>query len=214
MINFKKKKIIVLSPHPEDGEIGCGGIIQKFIKNGSECWYVVFTIAEDSTHPPYKKDAQHDEMMRSVLSLGFNKSKIIKKNWKVRTFSYHRQEILDFMIQLKNKIKPDIIFCHSTFDIHQDHNVICQEAIRAFKLSTILGYELPWNLLKSQNNIFFEISKNQANIKAKALSNYESRSYRPYLKKEKILTVMSYRGLQIEKDYAEAFEGIRILNYL
>tara|TARA_B110000503_G_C7094644_1_gene390980 strand:+ start:32 stop:676 length:645 start_codon:yes stop_codon:yes gene_type:complete len=214
MFEFKKKKIIVLSPHPEDGEIGCGGTIQKFIQNGSECWYVVFTIAEDSTHPPFKKNAQSHEMMKSVLSLGFKKSKIIKKNWKVRNFPYHRQEILDFMIQLKKKIKPDIVFCHSTLDIHQDHQVICEEALRAFKLSNILGYELPWNLLKNQNNIFFEVNKKEALIKAKALSNYKSRSYRPYLKKNKILDVMSYRGLQIEKNYAEAFEGIRLIKYL
>ena len=30
MLDFKKKKILILSPHPEDGEIGCGGLIQDF----------------------------------------------------------------------------------------------------------------------------------------------------------------------------------------
>ena len=213
MFELKKKKIIVFSPHPEDGEIGCGGTIQKFIQSGAECWYVVFTIAEDSTHPPFKPNAQKNEMMKSVLSLGFKKKKIIMKNWNVRTFSYHRQEILDFMIKLKKKINPDIVFCHSTLDIHQDHKVICDEVIRAFKLSNILGYELPWNLLSNKNNIFFEIGKKEANIKTKALSNYKSRNYRPYLNKDKILSVMSYRGLQIEKEYAEAFEGIRLIKY-
>ena len=58
------------------------------------------------------------------------------------------------------------------------------------------------------------MDKKAAFIKAKALSSYKSRSYRPYLDKEKILAVMSYRGLQIEKEYAESFEGIRIINYL
>ena len=174
---------------------------------------MVFTIAEDSTHPPFKPNAQKNEMMKSVLSLGFKKKKIIVKNWNVRTFSYHRQEILDFMIKLKKKINPDIVFCHSTLDIHQDHKVICDEVIRAFKLSNILGYELPWNLLSNKNNIFFEIGKKEANIKTKALSNYKSRNYRPYLNKDKILSVMSYRGLQIEKEYAEAFEGIRLIKY-
>ena len=214
MFNLKKKKIIVLSPHPEDGEIGCGGSIQKYISNGSECWYVVFTIAEDSTHPPFKKNAQEFEMMKSVSTLGFKKNRIIKKNWQVRTFSYHRQEILDFMIKLRNKIKPDLVFCHSSQDIHQDHQVICQEASRAFKHSNILGYELPWNLLKNNNNVFVQVDKKAAFIKAKALSSYRSRSHRPYLNKERILAVMSYRGLQIEKEYAESFEGIRIINYL
>ena len=214
MINFKNKKILVLSPHPEDGEIGCGATIQKFLKNGSKCWYAVFTKAEKSTKPPFKPDEQVREMYKSTSIIGFKKSNLIEKNWPVRTFSYHRQEILDHMLNLKKKINPDIVFCHSTHDTHQDHITITNEAIRAFKKCTILGYELPWNLFKFNSHLYIETNIQSANRKAMALSNYKSRSYRPYLSKKKILEVMGYRGLQIEKDYAECFEVIRQISYL
>ena len=214
MLNFKNKKVLVLSPHPEDGEIGCGCTIQKFLKNKSKCWYVVFTKAEKSTKPPFRIDEQHREMHKSTSIIGFEKNKILEKNWEVRTFSYHRQEILDYMINLKKKINPDIVFCHSTHDKHQDHMTITAEALRAFKSCSILGYELPWNLFEFSSNVFVETSKNLALKKVSALSSYKSRSYRPYLKKDRILEVLGFRGLQIEKKYAECFEAIRIVNYL
>lgn len=214
MINFKNKKVLVLSPHPEDGEIGCGATIQKFLENKSKCWYAVFTKAEKSTKPPFKSDEQVREMLKSTSIIGFEKSKILQKDWPVRTFSEHRQEILDYMITLKKKIKPDIVFCHSTYDNHQDHAVITSEAIRAFKSCTILGYELPWNLFRFNSSFYVEISKQSADKKGKALSSYKSRSHRPYLQKERILQIMGHRGLQIEKQYAECFEAIRVINYL
>lgn len=214
MINFKNKTVLVLSPHPEDGEIGCGGTIQKFLKNQSKCWYAVFTKAEKSTKPPFKNDEQIIEMHKSTAIIGFKKSKILKKNWPVRTFSYHRQEILDYMLELKKKLNPDIVFCHSTHDTHQDHMTITAEAIRAFKSCSIFGYELPWNLFKFSSNVYVEVSKQSADKKTKALNSYKSRSHRPYLKKERILEIMGYRGLQIEKKYAECFEVIRLINYL
>jgi LmbE family N-acetylglucosaminyl deacetylase len=211
MIDFKNKKVLVLSPHPEDGEIGCGCTIQKFLKNKSKCWYVVFTKAEKSTKPPFKPDAQVKEMRKSTSIIGFEKSKVIEKNWQVRTFSYHRQEILDFMIEIKKKINPDIIFCHSTHDKHQDHIVITNEAIRAFKTSTILGYELPWNLFTFNSQIFIDVTKKFVEKKIRALGSYKSRHYRPYLKKERIIQILGYRGLQVEKKYAECFEAIRVI---
>ena len=184
------------------------------MKNKSNCWYAVFTKAEKSTKPPFKPDEQAKEMLKSTSIIGFEKSKILEKNWPVRNFSYYRQDILDYMIELKKKLKPDIVFCHSTHDKHQDHATITSEAIRAFKSCTILGYELPWNLFKFDSTLYVEISRQSANIKSRALSNYKSRSHRPYLQKERILQVMGHRGLQIEKEYAECFEVIRLINYL
>ena len=94
MLDFKKKKILILSPHPEDGEIGCGGLIQRFLKNKSKCWYVCFTNASQSVKPPFKPNAQTYEMYRSTSILGIKKNFIIQKNYEVRSFNKYRQDIL------------------------------------------------------------------------------------------------------------------------
>ncbi len=211
MIEFKNKKVLILSPHPEDGEIGCGGIVQKFLKNKSKCWYIYFTSAELSTKPPFKPNAQVKEMRKSTKIIGFKKDKIINFDFPVRSFSDHRQEILDKLYKLNIKIKPDLVLCHSRFDTHQDHKVITNEAIRAFKKTSILGYELPWNHFEFRADLYIELSKEIVNKKCLALSSYKSRSYRPYLQKKRLIQIMGMRGLQIEKEYAEAFEVIRLI---
>lgn len=212
MLNLKNQKVIVLSPHPEDGEIGCGGLIQKLLKNKSKCWYICFTDASLSTKPPFKQNAQVQEMFNSTKILGFQKKNIIQYNFPTRTFSDNRQEILDILYKLNIKIKPDLILCHSRFDTHQDHNTITNEAIRAFKKTSILGYELPWNHFNFKSDLYVELSIQNVKKKCDALSSYKSRSYRPYLNKKRLMEIMGMRGLQIEKNFAEAFEVIRLIN--
>lgn len=207
-------KALVLSPHPEDGELGCGGYIQRLMQHGAECWYQVFTIAEKSTHPPFEPDAQFKEMKRATGVLGFEQANVLVKDWEVRTFKAYRQEILDYMIQLRNDICPDLVFCHSRHDTHQDHQTITEEAIRAFKQSTILGYELPWNTFSFDCDLFVELTEEHVSIKCDALASYHSRSYRPYLDGKRLQQIMGMRGLQIESEYAECFEVIRLVNRL
>ena len=40
--------ILVLAPHTDDGELGCGGTISKFVKEGKNIYYVAFSTAEES----------------------------------------------------------------------------------------------------------------------------------------------------------------------
>ena len=207
-------RVLVLSPHPEDGELGCGGTIQRLMAAGAQCWYAAFTIAEQSTHPPYAPDAQRQEMMRSTGILGYAPDKVLVRNWAVRTFAAHRQEILDHMIALRREIRPDLVFCHCRDDTHQDHQAITGEAIRAFKQSSILGYELPWNTFRFSTDCFVELAEAQVAAKCDALSSYKSRSYRPYLDGERLRQWMGTRGLQIEADWAECFEVIRLVHRL
>ena len=63
----------------------------------------------------------------------------------VRTFPDRRQEILELLIALWNDWQPDVVFQPSLHDVHQDHQTIAAEGLRAFKRTTILGYEIPWN---------------------------------------------------------------------
>ena len=212
MLDFKKKKILILSPHPEDGEIGCGGLIQRFLKNKSKCWYVCFTNASQSVKPPFKPNAQTYEMYRSTSILGIKKNFIIQKNYEVRSFNKYRQDILHELYLLNKKIKPDLVLCHSRQDTHQDHENITKEAIRAFKKTSILGYELPWNHFNFSADLYINLTKKECEIKCEALRSYKSRMYRPYLSKKRQLEILGMRGLQIEKDYAESYEVIRMIS--
>ena len=51
------------------------------------------------------------------------------------------------LIQLRNDIQPDLVVIPCSQDVHQDHQTIHNEAVRAFRHISIIGYELIWNNL-------------------------------------------------------------------
>jgi len=199
--------ILVLAPHTDDGEIGCGGSIAKFIDMGSNVHYVSFTLAEESVPNTFPKDILLKEVSLAVASLGI--TQLTTHNFPVRNFSNHRQEILDIMIKLNNNLKPDLVFMPSTHDIHQDHKTISEEGLRAFKHTSILGYEMIWNNINFSNQCFISIQKEHLQKKIDSLKYYESQKKRYYFTEEFIKSLAITRGTQIDKYYAEVFEVIR-----
>ena len=96
-------------------------------------------------------------------------------------------------------------------DIHQDHLTIAQEGLRAFKFSTILGYELIWNNLTFNTTSFVKLEERHILNKFSALQEYHSQEGRDYMSKEFIFSLAKTRGVQIGQKYAEAFEVIRLI---
>ena len=131
----------------------------------------------------------------------------------VRKFNQYRQEILEKLIELELKYKPSFIYLPSKFDTHQDHHVIRDEGFRAFKKSTIYGYELPWNNIKFSTDVFSVLSDIDIKNKIASLNCYKSQKGKVYFEKDYILSLAKVRGTQIGVEYAETFELIRFVEY-
>lgn len=206
---MKNNVVLILAPHTDDGEFGCGGTISKLISTGSRVIYVAFSSAEKSVPAGLPSDILRSEVKSATLVLGIIPDDCIVLNYEVRKFPENRQRILDEMIELNQKFKPDMIFMPSVNDTHQDHNTIANEGFRAFKKATILAYEVPWNNLQFKSTCFVEISESDLNKKIKSISKYASQSHRAYASSEYIRSLALVRGVQIGKSYAEVFEVVR-----
>jgi len=204
-----KKKILVFSPHTDDGELGCGGTIVKYLEKKNPIYYTVFSMAEKSVPKGFPKDILAKELKRAMDVLGVSSNKITKFNYDVREFPKFRQEILEDMVKIGDLIRPDVVLTPSSKDIHQDHRVIYEETLRAFKKTTILGYEEPWNNITFDTRAINPLEKRHIKKKIDALMCYKTQKKRAYLNEEYIWGLARTRGTQIEKDYAEAFEVIR-----
>lgn len=202
-------RILVLAPHTDDGEFGCGGSVARFIQEGKEIYYAAFSTAEESVPEPWPKDILKTEVKEATKRLGVPRDNVIVFNFKVRELSYHRQMILEELIKIKNDIYPDLVFLPSSNDLHQDHSTVSIEGIRAFKTTTILGYEIPWNNVQFQSEAFIILSEENINIKLNALLAYNSQKNKSYANEEFIRSLARTRGVQIGSRYAEAFEVIR-----
>ncbi len=204
-------KVLLLSPHPDDAELGAGGTIAKFIEQGHEIAWVVFSICEESIPKDrFPSNVLEKEFIELADFLKIKNFHIYK--FSVRNFNFYRQEILDILIELKKEFKPDIVFTTSSYDYHQDHQTLHLETVRAFKDSaSILGYELPWNNLKFSSSFFSKLEKRHIDQKYEMMKIYQSQIEigRKYFSKEYISALAMTRGLQCSSDYAETFEVIK-----
>ena len=205
------KNVLVLAPHTDDGELGVGGTIARLIANGAKVTYVAFSTAEQSVPAGLPKDILKTEVKNATRSLGIPESDLIIYNYEVRKLNYFRQEILEDLIKLRKANNFDLVFIPSLNDIHQDHLTVSQEGLRAFKNTTILGYELIWNNLTFNTQCFVSLDEDHLNKKIEALSKYKSQGFRDYLSSDFIRSLAKSRGVQIGLNYAEAFEVIRFV---
>ncbi len=200
--NFKR--ILVVAPHTDDAEIACGGTISRFLREGKQVYILVLSQAfSDSEGSPI------DEFYKSMKLLRITDCRAL--DYPVRRLAEYRQEILDIFIDYKKDIKPDLVFIPSPEDMHQDHQVVYNEGLRAFKDITIFGYEYPWNLTTFHTTCFVKLEKRDIDKKIRALAEYESQEHRGYLNPDVVRAWAMTRGIAIKTLYAESFEVIRLM---
>jgi LmbE family N-acetylglucosaminyl deacetylase len=208
-MNITGKKILILAPHTDDLEFGCAGTVSKLIENGNEIWCAAFSACQQSVRKEFPPDILITEIKAASKILGIKPENLILFDYNVRTFNFHRQELLDDILKLKASIQPDIVFIPALTDVHQDHYTIAQEGFRAFKFSSLLSYELPWNNLSFNTACFMKLEEKHILKKIEAVNQYKSQAHRPYANEEFIRSLARTRGVQINTHYAECFEVIR-----
>ena len=199
-------KALVLAPHTDDGEFGCGGLISRLLREGAEIMYVAFSDCKESVPEGFAT-----EMKNATASLRIKSEYVRLLDYKVRYFTKERQRVLEDLVKLGKEFDPDLVLTPCTMDVHQDHSTITNEAIRAFKNRTILGYELPWNNLQLPSDGIILLEELDIVNKINAIAKYESQMGRAYSSPEYIKSLAITRGNRIREQYAEAFEVIRMV---
>ena len=203
------KNILVIAPHTDDGEFGCGGTISKFIEKDHNIYYLAFSTAEESVPQGYPKNILETEVKEANAILGIPSENLILYKYRVRHLAEHRQEILQILVDINNDLSPDLVFMPSLNDIHQDHSTVAMEGLRAYKNSSILCYEVPWNNLNFNTQCFISLEKRHIEKKIDALSCYKSQLQKPYASSDFIYSLAKTRGTQINEKYSEVFEVLR-----
>ena len=197
------KRVLALAPHTDDIELGCGGFLSKLKKQSAEIDAIAFSEAQPlSTGNPVNEFIE----AMSVIDTGG-----CFLDFKPRYFHEQRQEILDLMWNWNKNNDYDLVLCPSSYDHHQDHRVIYEECFRAFKKTTIFGYEMPWNNRTFSTHIFVKLKKENLDDKFKMLDCYKTQGERAFMSKDYIFDIARTRGLQVGCEYSECYEAIRIV---
>ena len=205
------RRALVLAPHTDDGEFGCGGTMARLVEQGVDVRYVAFSIATKSLPEGFAPDTLAREVREATAELGIAPERLAVHDFDVRTFPEHRQEILELLIALWEEWKPDVVFQPSLHDVHQDHQVIAAEGLRAFKRTTILGYEIPWNNFDFAYQAYLALDRAHVERKVAALAKYASQQHRRYADPEYVWNVARTHGVNVNREFAECFQVYRIV---
>src|SRR5207245_5381160 len=117
------RRVLVLAPHTDDGEFGCGGTMARLVEGGAEVRYVAFSIATRSLPEGFPPDTLAHEVRAATAELGVAEAALTVHDFDVRTFPEHRQEILELLVALWEEWKREVVFQPSLHDVAQDHQV-------------------------------------------------------------------------------------------
>jgi len=206
-------RVLVLSPHPDDDVIGCGGSIKLHTDNNEPVKIVYLTDGSGgmpkrsgiSTVKDSKELAKirEKEAINGAAILGVNDTVF----WRYRdSHLVINNSTVKFMGSLLSEYKPDIIYTPSFLDPHPDHFETCKILVEALKKDnnfkgSIYSYEV-WSPIYANRIVKLE---GAVEAKIKAIGAHESQlQSRAYL--EAIMGLAKYRaGMYNAGEYAEAF---------
>lgn len=198
--------ILAIGAHPDDIELGCGGLLIKAARQGHNIFMYTITRGGASGDPKQRTD----ELRRSAQFMG------AKHLW-LDNFADSKLSVTDELINhiehFINKASPDLILTHSHGDIHHDHRAIASATVEAARFnSNILSYEIP--LTKSfEPEVFYDIS-DVVYEKVELIEIFWSQQSKLYLKANAIKGLAEYRALQSRLNtgvkYVEAFEVLKL----
>jgi len=203
------KRALILAPHTDDGELGCGGTVALLTSSGCHVRYVAFSVANRSLPPGFPSGTLADEAKEATAALGI--SDVVLHDFDVRTFPQHRQEILELLVKEAKEYMPDVVFQPSPSDMHQDHQTIAKEGLRAFKRTSVLGYLLPWNTSGFSDDCYVAFGEHELEQKVEAVGKYASQRHRSYADPDYIRSLARVHGVTIGRPYAEVFKVARLV---
>lgn len=217
------KKIVIISPHPDDETLGAGGLISRFSKEGAEVSILIV-----SGHLPPLYDAKYFETSLGESKKAFDIMGVKKSIFlKIPATMVHLTEVskLNKMISdFIKEINPEVVIVPFP-DRHIDHRVIFDASLVAcrptYKESpkTVLAYETlsetHWNAPGIEPafipELFVDIS-DYIQLKKEALSCYSSQiDNAPSRCIDASVALSRFRGSQNGCIHAEAFKVIRIV---
>ncbi len=204
------KNILVLSPHPDDESIGCGGTIYKHHKDGDSVTVIYLTSGER---------AHIQNLSEAIIAIRENEAREAKKILHFNHIEFWHEPDDQFLVtekiinRLFNKIlelKPDIIYVTHENEYHIDHKKAFNllKSVLAMPLLTVkpqvLLYEV-WTPLQ-QIDVTIDIT-DFIDIKTEAIRAYKSQCAElRYDESSKALN--RFRGELYSRrggDYAESF---------
>lgn len=217
-------KVIVISAHPDDEVIGCGGTLLKHKADGDELhWLIVTNIFETQGFSKERVSSRQQEIEKVKNMFGF--SGLHQLNYPTMSLdSSSINGMIPLISNIFHEVKPEVIYVMNRSDAHSDHRIIfdavaaCTKSFRYPFIKKVLMYEcisetefapaLPEKYF--QPNYFVDVTKHFPK-KIEIMNVYESElGEHPFPRSIRNLEALAtFRGAYAGVEYAEAFQLIK-----
>ncbi len=213
-------KVLIISPHPDDESLGCGGSILRHISKGHDVYWLVCTEVDSDFGWEQKQIKKRESEISKVRrAYGFKKYFNLKLP-SSKLDDVPIQKIIKSIRTVVNQIEPNAVYIPFSYDVHTDHQIISKvftSFIKWFRypsINTVLMYETlsetNFNFSSSNNftpNIYVDISQ-FIQKKIKICKIYESEiKPHPFPRSTQSINALSIiRGSEAGFEHAEAFQ--------
>lgn len=220
-------RVLVISPHPDDETLGCGGTLLKHKQKGDRIFWLNITgMTPEQGFSPERIRSRRREMEQVAELYGFDR-------WidlglpTTRLDTLLRAEIVQKIGHVIRELEPDTLYLPYPGDVHSDHDAVFQSSISCTKwfrhpsVKEVLVYETlsetEFGLNPDHNgfrpNLFVDITP-FLEKKTEIMDTYASETgYFPFPRSpEAIKALAAFRGAAAGCRYAESFmllKGIR-----
>ena len=197
------RRVLVIGCHADDIEIGCGGTLLTLAESHPELQVHWIVLAA-----PGARGAEAKASADAFLS-GLAEARVEVHEFRDGFLPYVGGEVKDVFEELKGRVDPQIVFTHSSYDLHQDHRLACELTWNTFRSHLILEYEIPkvdGDL--GRPNVFVPLTAAIAERKLALLEqHFPSQSGKHWFDRDTFLGVMRLRGMEAvaPERLAEAF---------
>jgi LmbE family N-acetylglucosaminyl deacetylase len=198
--------ILALGAHPDDIELGCGGLLLKAARQGHNVFMYTLTRGGASGDPSQRTK----ELLQSARFIGARKVWIDNFEDTKLSLSSDLINHIEFFV---NRSEPDLVITHSLNDTHHDHRAISESTLEAGRfVPNIISYEIPVTRdFKPQ--VYFDISDTMDD-KIELINIFWSQRSKMFLKSNAIRGLAEYRALQSRLNTGvscvEAFEVMKL----
>lgn len=203
------KKILILAPHPDDETIGCGGLIAKAKKSGSDVRVVFFTdgsagVSDKKLTNAQRAKLREREAKSACIVLGLKESDLVFWRYQDGKLTTNSASV-KLLNNLLTAYLPDIVLTPFISDPHPDHaetSAILRKSLEVLNIDPeIMQYEV-WTPILANRTLSIDES---IKLKMSSLGNYKSQiSSRDYL--DGVEGLNRYRGAMTgQSRYVEAF---------
>jgi LmbE family N-acetylglucosaminyl deacetylase len=190
--------LLAVGAHPDDIEIGAGGLLLQLAARPLQARYVLLTGTEERQAEARAAAAAFLPGADLTVELSQLPEGRLPAAWA------QAKEVLE---QVARSCTPDVILAPSVGDAHQDHRTVAEIMPTVFRDQLCLSYEIPkWDGDLGRPSLYVPLSPETARRKVELLHKcYPSQHGRDWWDDEVFLGLARLRGMECRAPYAEAF---------